>query len=74
MPMVNAIRELAQSKGCENAYQFWKLTGLPQPTAYRLFQDATAYPSKENQEVICKTFDCQPGDFLRYVPQQDTEE
>ena len=67
MGIVNIIAEFATAQGCKNAYEFWKTTGLSQATAYRLYNNSDAFPSKETQDVICKTFDAQPGDFLRYV-------
>ena len=66
MTMINKIQAFVKERGCHNAYRFWKATGLPQSTAYRLYNDPTAYPSKENQETICQAFNAQPGDFLQY--------
>lgn len=66
MAMINKIKKLAEERGCPNAYRFWKATGLPQSTAYRLYNDPNAYPSRENQEAICRAFKAQPGDFLQY--------
>ncbi len=74
MAMINTIAEFAQARGCRNAYEFWKLTGLPQATAYRLYSDRQAYPSRENQNSICKAFNAQPGDFLRYISDGDEED
>ncbi|MBD2259271.1 helix-turn-helix transcriptional regulator [Pseudanabaena sp. FACHB-2040] len=71
--MVNVIPEFAKARGCKNAYELCKATGLPQATIYRLYNDPTAYPSKETQEAICRALDAQPGDFLRYVPDEDKE-
>jgi DNA-binding Xre family transcriptional regulator len=68
MTMINTIAEFARARGCKNAYEFWKRTGLSQATAYRLYNDPLAYPSRENQDAICKAFDAQPGDFLQYIP------
>ncbi len=67
MGIVNTIAEFATAQGCKNAYEFWKLTGLSQPTAYRLYNDRDAFPSKETQAAICSAFNAQPGDFLRYL-------
>jgi len=72
--MINVIEEFAKARGCKNAYEFWKITGLPQATIYRLYNDPKAYPSKETQDAICKAFDAQPGDFLRYVPDGNEDE
>jgi DNA-binding Xre family transcriptional regulator len=74
MPIINTIKEFAQAKGCKNAYEFWKITGLSQPTTYRLYNNPTAFPSKETQEAICKAFDAQPGDFLQYIPDANEDE
>ncbi|MGB3308381.1 MAG: helix-turn-helix transcriptional regulator [Nodosilinea sp.] len=64
----------ATAQGCKNAYEFWKITGLSQAIAYRLYNNPDAFPSKETQDAICKVFDAQPGDFLRYVPNSDEQE
>ena len=73
--MVNKIQVFVKERVCHNAYRFWKATGLSQSTAYRLYNDSTAYPSKENQEAICRAFNAQPGDFLQYeLDKMTTEE
>lgn len=74
MGIVNTIAEFATAQGCKNAYEFWKTTGLSQATAYRLYTNPNAFPSKETQDVICKAFNAQPGDFLRYVPDDAEDE
>jgi DNA-binding Xre family transcriptional regulator len=74
MGIVNTIAEFAKAQGCKNAYEFWKITGLSQPTVYRLYNNPDAFPSKETQDAICKAFNAQPGDFLRYVPNSSDKE
>jgi DNA-binding Xre family transcriptional regulator len=74
MGIVNAIKEFSEAQGCKNAYEFWKATGLSQATAYRLYADPKAFPSRETLEVICRTFDAQPGDLLRYFPDKEEEQ
>jgi DNA-binding Xre family transcriptional regulator len=74
MSVINAIKEFVQANGCKNAYEFWKVTGLSQATAYRLYNDPNSYPSRDTQNAICKAFEAQPGDFLRYVPDEDEDE
>ncbi len=74
MGIVNTIADFAKAQGCKNAYEFWKITGLSQPTVYRLYKNPDAFPSKETQDAICKAFNAQPGDFLRYVPNGDDGE
>ena len=71
--MVNILDSFAKERGCKNAYQFQKKTKMNQATAYRLFNNRDAYPSKENQEMICRAFDEQPI-FLRYVPDEEYEQ
>ncbi|MBD2616460.1 helix-turn-helix transcriptional regulator [Nostoc punctiforme FACHB-252] len=68
MPMINVLKEFLATKGVETAYQFHKKTGLPQATAYRLYNKRNVYPDQKTQEIVCKVFDAQPGDFLRYEP------
>ncbi|PZV20186.1 MAG: hypothetical protein DCF21_05535 [Leptolyngbya sp.] len=50
------------------------MTGPSQAIAYRLYNNPDAFPSKETQDAICKAFNAQPGDFLRYAPNDDREE
>ncbi len=71
--MINTIAEFAERHGCRNAYEFMKRSQISQPTAYRLWNNPQAYPSRDVQEMICKTFDAQPGDFLRYVPEDNAD-
>ena len=66
--MINTIAEFAQKHGCENAYRLYKRTGLDRATADRLWRDPEAYPSRKTQHAICVAFNAQPGEFLRYVP------
>ena len=74
MGIINTIAAFATAQGCKNAYEFWKTTGLSQATAYRLYNNPDAFPSKETQDAICKAFNAQPGDFLCYVSNGDDEE
>jgi DNA-binding Xre family transcriptional regulator len=68
MPMINVLKDFLATKGVETAYQFHKKTGLPQATAYRLYNKRNVYPDQKTQEIVCRVFDVQPGDFLRYEP------
>lgn len=70
MPMINTLNEFLATKGVNTAYKFHKETGLPQATAYRLFNKRDVYPDQRTQEIICRTFNAQPGDFLRYLPNE----
>ncbi|WP_341531408.1 helix-turn-helix transcriptional regulator (plasmid) [Nostoc sp. UHCC 0302] len=71
--MINVLKEFLAAKGVETAYQFHKKTGLPQATAYRLYNKRNVYPDQKTQEIVCRVFDAQPGDFLRYE-RDDTQE
>jgi DNA-binding Xre family transcriptional regulator len=73
MPMINVLKEFLATKGVETAYQFHKKTGLPQATAYRLYNKRNVYPDQRTQEIVCRVFDVQPGDFLRYEPDDAPE-
>ncbi|MBD2536753.1 helix-turn-helix transcriptional regulator [Nostoc flagelliforme FACHB-838] len=68
MPMINVLKDFLATKGVETAYQFHKKTGLPQATAYRLYNKRNVYPDQKTQEIVCRVFDVQPGEFLRYEP------
>lgn len=74
MPIYNKIKALANSNGDNTNYQFWKRSGLPQSTAYRLYRDPKIYPSENALAAICAAYNVQPGDCLEYVPKTVTEE
>lgn len=67
LAMRNGIKEFAKSKGIESQSQFAERTGIKLPTVYRLWRDPSVYPSRSNQEAICRAFNAQPGEFLRFV-------
>jgi DNA-binding Xre family transcriptional regulator len=69
MPIYNKIKALANSNGDDTNYKFWKRTGLPQSTAYRIYPDPKAYPSESVLAAICAAYNVQPGDCLEYVPE-----
>lgn len=66
MPMINKVKEFAVRQGIKTAYEFAKETEVPESTAHRLFRNPSNYPSKQIQELICKKFKVQPGDFLAW--------
>lgn len=74
MGIRNTIEALAKKYGDDTAYKFWKRTGLSQTTAYRLYQNRDAIPSEPAMTAICQAYDVQPGDFLEYVPTQESPE
>lgn len=74
MPIRNKIKALANSRGDNTNYKFWKRSGLPQTTAYRVYRDPTAYPSEAVLAIICAAYGVQPGDCLEYVPETASDE
>lgn len=74
MPIYNKIKALANSNGDNTNYQFWKRSGLPQSTAYRLYRDSKIYPSENALVAICAAYNVQPGDCLEYVPDTVSDE
>lgn len=71
--IINVLDEFLQNKGVKTAYRFQKDTGLPEATAYRLFKQREVYPDKKSQEVICRVCNAQPGDFLRYIEEENLD-
>jgi DNA-binding Xre family transcriptional regulator len=67
MALMNKIDSFAKERGVPSANQFWKKTGLPRATAFRLFRDRDAYPDRKSVESICRAFQAQPGEFLSYT-------
>lgn len=74
MPIRNKIKALADSQGDDTNYKFWKRSGLPRSTAYRIYPDPKAYPSERVLEAICAAYNVQPGDCLEYVSALDSDE
>ena len=74
MPIYNKIKALANSHGDNTNYKFWKRSGLPQSTAYRVYRNSKAYPSESVLAIICAAYNVQPGDCLEYVPETVSDE
>jgi DNA-binding Xre family transcriptional regulator len=74
MPIRNKIKALASARGDNTNYKFWKRSGLPQTTAYRLYRDPMAYPAETVLAAICAAYGVQPGDCLEYVPETVDDE
>lgn len=60
----NRIAEMAKSKGCDTVDDFIERTGIGRSTAYELWNNPYRDPQKETRLLICQTFNCQPGEFL----------
>ncbi len=74
MPIYNKIKVLANCNGDDTNYKFWKRSGLPQSTAYRLYRNPQVYPSESVLAAICAAYGVQPGDCLEYVPESAIDE
>lgn len=69
MAMRNLVKDLVDKRG-DSPYRFWKDTGLSRATAYRLYNDPTYIPTGDVLEKVCRAYSVQPGDLLRYVPDE----
>lgn len=68
MPVKNKLKQVLEGRlkiDSLTAYRFRKLSGVGQETALKI-NDPLWVPRPEVLELICKTFDLQPGDFLFY--------
>jgi DNA-binding Xre family transcriptional regulator len=70
MAIVNRLGEIAKKRELSR-YKVWKLTGLAQDTAYRLYSDRLYVPGQEVMDAVCSALDLQPGEWLQYVPDED---
>jgi len=71
MPMINKVKDFAAKHHIGTAYMFAQVTKIPESTAHRLFRNPRNYPSKQIQELICKKFKAQPGEFLAWEEEND---
>jgi putative transcriptional regulator len=71
MPIRFKVAELAREKGV-TGYAINKKLGASHPyVGYRLLKaDAQDSLSKESIEAICVALDCEPGDFIVRVPDE----
>lgn len=73
MVVRNTIQEFIDRRGI-TVYQFWKETGIAQATAYRIYKNPNDIPTGAVLNAICKAYEIQPGDLLRYEPDAESEE
>lgn len=69
MGVRNTIKELVDSRGL-TVYQFRQQTGLAKATAYRLYRNPDYVPTGDILKAICRTYGVQPGDILKYEPDE----
>lgn len=69
MPVKNTIKDFLDSRGL-TVYRFHKDTGLSQTTAYRLYNESAEIPRSDVMQKICDAYRIQPGEILRWVPNE----
>lgn len=47
-----------------------EITGIRQPTISAICVNRQKSVSVENMNKICKALDCQPGDWMEYIPDE----
>lgn len=67
MAIVNRIGNIANEQELTR-YRFWKMTGLAQDTAYRLYSDRFYIPGQDVMDAVCAALNLQPGEWLQYIP------
>lgn len=50
-----------------------KRTGIRQPTISAICVNLQKSVSTKNMDLICEVLDCQPGDWIEYLPDETTE-
>ena len=60
----------------DNDYTSYKIkkSGLMGQNAYTTLMNGTAKLSAEIIDRLCKEFNCQPGDLMEYIPDEQTED
>ena len=51
--------------------QLAEITGVRQPTISAICTGAVKHLPIDVLEKICKVLDCQPGDIIQYIPDQE---
>jgi DNA-binding Xre family transcriptional regulator len=65
MPMKNKIKQFVDSRSL-TVYQFIKETGIAPGTGYKLYKNPRHMPSPTVLEIICDTYEVQPGEILEW--------
>ncbi len=60
------VKELAQKRNIQNAYQLQKKLEVAPMVARRLWNNELKQMDFRTLLTLCRTFDCQPGDLLIY--------
>lgn len=65
------IKEVAKSKGVENAYQLGVLIGVTPNVSARLWKDDFTQIGKVTLDKLCSALDCDVGDLLIYTTDEN---
>ncbi len=80
MTVLNRIKEFLDSRpdpvsGSEHTspYRFWQETGIGRDTAYRMYNDPEYIPTSKALNKICSTYKIQPGAFLLWESDDESQ-
>ena len=65
----NRIRQFVDERGL-TVYRLIKDTGISGTTGYALAKHPDRIPDSTTMDAICRTYKCQPGAFIEYVPDE----
>ena len=67
------IFEVMAQRGFRTRKALSEATGLPETTVGKLVKDEVTRIDKKTLESLCRALQCQPGDLLEYVPEQEDD-
>jgi len=65
--IANQIPQLCRQKGLTTAYQLAMRCGIKRTTAYRLWDNPKAYPTRKTMMKLCDGLGVEPGEILVFV-------
>lgn len=65
--MINKVKPFLESRGM-SVYKFIQDTGVAPATGYKLAKSPSYLPGIRVLEVICDTYQVQPGEIVEWVP------
>jgi DNA-binding Xre family transcriptional regulator len=72
MPMINKVKPFLERRRM-SVYQFIKDTGVAPATGYKLAKSSSYLPGIRVLEVICDTYQIQPGEIVEWVSSPSIE-
>lgn len=69
----NSLAILMAEHGIKTMIELSKQTGLDKNTISNWYNQKATRFSSETLDTICKFFDCQIGDLLTYLPDENNE-